>query len=80
MAGKKKSSGKESKAPRPAPRPRLKKAVPPPDNPMARHQADEPTLEGGDTTQKEMARLRAKAWEQTRQTANPDSDETIKET
>jgi hypothetical protein len=59
---------------------RLKKAVPPPDNPLLRHQADEVALEGEDTSQKEMAKLRAKAWEQTRRMTSPDSTDTVNKT
>jgi hypothetical protein len=79
MARKKTAAGKESSAQKAASLPRLKKAVPAPDNPMLRHLAEEVVLEGGDTTQAEMARLRAKAWEQI-QTADPDSNDKKKKT
>jgi hypothetical protein len=68
MTSPKNSGPKKSDAPPP-----LQKAVPPPDNPLLRFQAEEgPRLEGGDSDTKEQARLRAKAFEQlSRKSSDP---------
>jgi hypothetical protein len=77
MASRKTGGEKESKREKSPSSPRLKKAVPPPDNPLLRYQADEVSLEGGDASPRQMAKLRAKAWEQTRSAAASDSSNTV---
>jgi hypothetical protein len=73
MPARKKGGGKKSKPQKSKSSPRLKKAVPPPDNPLLRHQADEIPLEGESASQEQLAKLRAKALEQTQRMANSDS-------
>jgi hypothetical protein len=62
MPKKRKSGGKRSQ-PKDSPAPRLKRAVPPPDNPMLREASDAAARASG-MTEEQMARLRAKALEQ----------------
>jgi hypothetical protein len=80
MPGRKKRGEKKSKPKKTTSFPQLKKAVPPLDNPLLRHQADEVFLEGGHASQKRLAELRFKAIEQTRRMANPDSSDTVNRT
>ncbi len=68
---KKRTPLKRSK-PRKAPTSRLKKAVPPPDNPLLRQQSEEAGRNGESTT-KEMARRRSKAWKQTQDMPTSDA-------
>jgi hypothetical protein len=75
MAQQETGGEKKSKREKTTAAPRLKKAVPPPDNPLLRHQADEVSLEGGNISQQEMARLRAKAWEQIQRNSASDSSD-----
>ena len=79
MPARKKRGEKKSKPKKTKSSPQLKKAVPPLDNPLLRHQADEILPEGGDASQKPLAELRFKAMEQTRRMADPDSSDTVKE-
>jgi hypothetical protein len=76
MASRKTSGGKKSKREKSTSSPRLEKAVPPPDNPLLRYQADEASLEQDGASQRRMATLRAKAWEQTQRAAVSDSSDT----
>ena len=80
MPARKKRGKKESKPKKTRSSAQLKKAVPPLDNPLLRHQADEILLEGGDASQKRLAELRLKAIEQTRRMADPDSSDTVNRT
>lgn len=80
MPARKKRGEKKSKPEKTGSSPELKKAVPPVDNPLLRHQADEIPLEGGDASQKRLAEQRLKAIEQTRRMANPDSSDTVNRT
>jgi hypothetical protein len=80
MPARKKRGEKKSKPKKTRSSAQLKKAVPPLDNPLLRHQADEILLEGGHASQKRLAELRFKAIEQTRQMANPDSSNTVNKT
>jgi hypothetical protein len=77
MPAKKRGGGKKSKLQKSTYSSRLKKAVPPPDNPLLRHQADEVLLEGGNATQELLAKLRVKALEQARRMASSDSSGTV---
>ncbi len=69
---------KKSVAQRPAAKPRLKKAVPPPDNPLLRHEAQEVAL-GGGADEVQMARARARAIQQTQEMPVADTTETTDE-
>jgi hypothetical protein len=79
MPTRKNRKTKDSKLRKRRPR-RLKKAVPPPDDPLLRHQADETDQETGSVSEREMAELRLKAIEQTRQMANASSTDTPNKT
>ena len=78
MPTRKNRKTKDSKLRKRRPR-RLKKAVPPPDDPLLRHQADE-TDQGTAVSEREMAELRLKAIEQTRQMPNASSIDTVNKT
>lgn len=69
---------KESGAKRPAAKPRLQKAVPPPDNPLLRHEAQEAAL-GGGADEVQMARARARAIRQTQEMPVADPADTTDE-
>ena len=56
----KKGSGAKNAKTKSLPARRLTKAVPPPDDPLLRHQADEARL-GGGADEQQMARARARA-------------------
>jgi hypothetical protein len=71
MPTRKNRKSKDSKRRKRRPR-RLKRAVPPPDDPLLRHQAEE-TDQGTGASEREMAELRLKAIEQTRQMPNASS-------
>jgi hypothetical protein len=74
-SGAKRTTAKKSAAKRP-PAKRLTKAVPPPDNPLLRHQAEEAAL-GGGADEVEMARTRARALRLTKEMPTADAtDET----
>ncbi|HET6979598.1 MAG TPA: hypothetical protein VFI24_24920 [Pyrinomonadaceae bacterium] len=80
MPARKKGERKKSKSQKSTSSPRLKKAVPPPDNPLLRHQADEILLEGENASQEKLAKLRVKALEQTQRMASSDSSGTVNTT
>jgi hypothetical protein len=80
MPARKKGGGKKSKPQKSRSSPRLKKAVPPPDNPLLRHQADEILFEGGNASPEQLAELRVKALEQTQRMASSDSSDTVNTT
>jgi hypothetical protein len=67
---KKRARAKPPKARTPA-RPALKKAVPPPDAPLLRHEAEEAARAGG-ADEKRQAQARAKALRQTREMPTAD--------
>ena len=75
MPTRKNRKTKDSKLRKRRPR-RLTKAVPPPDDPLLRHQADEAD-QGTGVSEREMAELRLKAIEQTRQMPNASSIDTL---
>ena len=77
MPTRKNRKTKDSKLRKRRPR-RLTKAVPP-DDPLLRHQADE-TDQGTAVSEREMAELRLKAIEQTRQMPNASSIDTVNKT
>ena len=79
MPTRKNRKTKDSKLRKRRPR-RLKKAVPPPDDPLLRHQAEETVQETGGASEREMAELRLKAIEQTRQMPNARSIDTLNKT
>jgi hypothetical protein len=58
---------------------RPKKAVPPPDDPLLRYQAEEAD-QGTSASEKEMAELRLKAIEETQQMPDASSTETLNKT
>lgn len=78
MPTKKNRKTKDSKLRKKRPR-RLKKGVPPPDDPSLRHQAEE-SGEGTGASERQMAELRLKAIEQTRQMPNANSIDTQNKT
>jgi hypothetical protein len=80
MPASKKGGGKKSKPEKSTSSPRAKKAFPPPDNPLLRHQADEILLESGNASQEQLAKLRIKALEQTQRMASSDSSGTVNTT
>ena len=69
-----KSSPAKSSSTKSSPARRLPKAVPPPDNPLLRHQADEARL-GGGADEVQMARARARALRLTSQMPTADEAE-----
>jgi hypothetical protein len=79
MPTRKNRKSKDSKLRKRRPR-RLKKAVPPPDDPLLRHQANETAQGTGHASEREMAELRLKAIEQTRQMPNASSIDTLNKT
>ena len=78
MPTRKNRKTKDSKLRKRRPR-RLKKAVPPADDPLLRHQAEE-IDQGTSASEKEMAELRLKAIEETRHMPNASSTETLNKT
>ena len=78
MPTKKNRKTKDSKLRKRRPR-RLKKAVPPADDPLLRHQAEE-SDQGTGASEREMAELRLKAIEQTRHMPNANSIDTQNKT
>jgi hypothetical protein len=80
MPARKKLGGKKSKLEKTTSSLRLKKAIPPPDNPLLRHQAHDILLEGGNASQEQLAALRIKALEQTRRMTGSDSSDRVNRT
>lgn len=78
MPTRKNRKSKESKLRKERPR-RLKKAVPPPDDPLLRHQAEEAD-QGTGVSEKELAELRLKAIEETQHMPSVSSTETLNKT
>jgi hypothetical protein len=69
-----KSSPAKNSAAKRSPGRRLPKAVPPPDNPLLRHQADEARL-GGGADEVQMARARARALRLTKEMPTADESD-----
>ena len=59
---------------------RKRKAIPPPDNPLLRHQAEEVDLQGERANEEQMARLRLNALEQTKKMPTTDVADTSENT
>jgi hypothetical protein len=74
MGTKKRAAAKKSKSEKPPARP-LEKAVPPPDNPLLRHQADDAAREGENLDEQQMAKLRLKALKYTQEMPTSDESE-----
>ena len=75
MGTKKRNTAKKSESGKP-PAKRMQKAVPPPDNPLLRHQADEAARGGENLDEQRMAKARLEALKYTQQMPTSDESET----